>query len=186
MKKNANILCPSCEKGHFHPKTTDYMAELPDGLKLTIPNVKLDVCDHCGEIAISIEAAKIIDATIAEQNEQLSPHELENIRENLNLDQTEMSEVLGLGGKTYHRWEKGTQIPSRSMCHYLRVLGEFPEAFDWLRNRQWRRSNRIAASQLKFDFSEAFPDLKPSQLTSPVSTHTRFNPARALFGAATV
>ena len=40
-----------------------------------------------------------------------------------------MSEILGLGTKTYHKWESGAQFPTRSMSYYIRMLAEFPEAF---------------------------------------------------------
>ena len=84
------------------------------------------------------------DDAIAEHTERLTTDELREIREQFELDQTEMSEALGLGNKTYHRWENGTQYPSRSMGYYLRVLREYPDAFRWLRARQWRERDRLA------------------------------------------
>ena len=84
------------------------------------------------------------DDAIAEHTERLTTDELREIREQFELDQTEMSEALGLGNKTYHRWENGTQYPSRSMGYYLRVLREYPDAFKWLRDRQWRERDRLA------------------------------------------
>jgi DNA-binding XRE family transcriptional regulator len=66
---------------------------------------------------------------------------MREMREQFGVDQTEMSEALGLGGKTFHRWEKGSQYPSRSMGYYLRLLRQFPEAFEWLRSRRWKRRN---------------------------------------------
>jgi DNA-binding transcriptional regulator YiaG len=135
-------------------------------------------------VVLSADAADAVDAAIAEQTEQLTPRELERIRDDLGVDQTEMSEILGLGGKTYHRWEKGNQVPSRSMGFYLRVLAEFPEAAVWLRKRGWRKRNRLAAEPIAFDFCAAFPDLTATQ-SAPVTREVpRYNPARALFGKA--
>jgi putative zinc finger/helix-turn-helix YgiT family protein len=185
MNPSTTVLCPICGKGHLIPKVIDYTVSLPDGLKIIVPKVSVEICEQCGEIALSTAAGRQIDAYIAEQNEQLSPRELERIREDLGVDQTQMSEALGLGTKTYHRWEKGNQIPSRSMGYYLRVLAEFTEAFEWLRERRWREKNRLAViSTLRasVDFDTSFPDLRgsgnsPSRLSRP-----RFNPARALLG----
>jgi hypothetical protein len=122
---------------------------------------------------------------IAEQTEQLTPRELEGIWERFNLDQTETSETLGLGGKTFHRWLKGTQYPSRSMGYYLRVLAEFPEAFEWLKERGWRRRNRVAQLP-KLQFELQFPDLartstetewmRADTLSSSEGGRLRFNP----------
>jgi hypothetical protein len=68
------------------------------------------------------------------------------------------------------------------MGYYLRVLREFPEAFQWLRERGWRCKNRIRLATIEPGFGTAFPDLaatknEPVKLEAP-----RFNPAKALFG----
>src|SRR5262249_23522062 len=150
-------LCPACDTGHLREQRLDYTVTAGDGVKVVVPNLLVEVCDHCGEIVLSADAADRVDAAIAEQTDQLTPRELERIREDLDVDQTEMSEVLGLGGKTYHRWEKGNQVPSRSMGYYLRVLAAFPEAFAWLRERAWKKQSRLAG--LAIDPAVAFPDL---------------------------
>ena len=184
MNAESANLCPACDTGQLRAQRLDYTVTAADGVKVVVPNLQVEVCDHCGEIAVSADAATAIDATIAEQTEQLTVRELERIREDLGVDQTEMSAILGLGGKTYHRWEKGNQVPSRSMGFYLRILSEFPEAFAWLRGRGWRRRNRLAIPALAFDFSTAFPDLTATQSAPTVREVPRFNPAKALFGKA--
>ena len=146
MNAQSANLCASCEKGNLREQRLDYTVTAADGAKVVVPNLLVEVCDHCGEIAVAADAAAVVDAAIAEQTEQLTVRELGRIREDLGVDQTEMSEILGLGGKTYHRWEKGNQVPSRSMGYYLRTLAEFPEAFAWLRERGWRTKKRHAAS----------------------------------------
>jgi putative zinc finger/helix-turn-helix YgiT family protein len=135
-------ICPFCQKGKFVQTKIDYKVGLPDDQSFIVPRLAVDRCDQCAEIAIPGPSSRRIEAAIAEHTEQLTPRELKQIREDLALDQTEMSEILGLGSKTYHRWEHGTQYPSRSMGYYLRVLHEFSHAFDWLRMRGWRKQTR--------------------------------------------
>jgi HTH-type transcriptional regulator/antitoxin MqsA len=147
MKTDPANLCPACDAGQLREQRLDYTVTAADGVKVVVPNLLVEVCDHCGEILLSADAADTVDAAMAEQTDQLTPRELERIREDLGLDQTEMSEILGLGGKTYHRWERGNQVPSRSMGYYLRVLAEFPPAFAWLRDRGWRSRNRLAGCE---------------------------------------
>ena len=185
MKKittNTDTLCPVCGEGQLRPQRIDYTVKLKDGSEVTVPDLPVDQCDHCGEVALSPEAADKVDATIAEQTEQLTPRELERIREDCGVDQTAMSEILGLGGKTYHRWEKGNQVPSRSMGYYLRLLAEYPETFAWLRNRGWRTKNRVSGPTPIIDLHTAFPDLRGATRTLIRFEESRFNPARALFG----
>ena len=144
MNDSKNTICPCCGEGSVRTLKRDYIAAIGEGQKLSVPNVEMEVCDKCGEEILSLESARLVDDAIAEHTERLTTDELREIREQFELDQTEMSEALGLGNKTYHRWENGTQYPSRSMGYYLRVLREYPDAFKWLRARQWREHNRLA------------------------------------------
>jgi putative zinc finger/helix-turn-helix YgiT family protein len=184
MKTENSNLCPTCDAGQLREQRIDYSVTAADGVKVVVPNLLVEICDHCGEIILSADAADTVDAAIAEQTEQLTVRELERIREDLGVDQTEMSEILGLGDKTYHRWEKGNQVPSRSMGYYLRALAEFPMAFAWLRGRGWRRRNRLAPQAAAIDFGTAFPDLTATQHAPIARAVPRYNPARAFFGKA--
>ncbi|MDD5261252.1 MAG: type II toxin-antitoxin system MqsA family antitoxin [Methylacidiphilales bacterium] len=183
MKKETQALltCPCCNKGKLEPTVMDYRITVQDGIEITIPQLAVEICDQCGEVALPADSTVRVDEAVAAQNEQLTPRELENIRENMELDQTQMSDLLGLGGKTYHRWENGIQVPSRSMGYYLRILAEFQEAADWLRERGWRKKNRIR-KQLNLPFAESFPDLARKnpgfERTYTGLQNRRINPAR--------
>jgi putative zinc finger/helix-turn-helix YgiT family protein len=176
--------------GHYEEIVTEYRATLADGVELEIPGVKLLRCQNCGDELIPAETQDQIDRAIAEKTEQLSQQELEEISVKFDLDQTQISEVLGLGSKTFHRWLNGTQYPSRSMCYYLRVLAEFPEAMEWLKERGWRRHNRVSQIE-KINLATQFSDLAwvTRQLPSAVrgwqqqnfseTENRRFNPVSA-------
>jgi putative zinc finger/helix-turn-helix YgiT family protein len=184
MKTKPAEICPACDGAKLREQRRDYTITAADGVKVVVPNLLVEVCDYCSEVVLSADAADAVDAAIAEQTEQLTTRDLERIRDDLGVDQTEMSEILGLGGKTYHRWEKGNQVPSRSMGFYLRILAEFPEAFLWLRERGWRRQNRPASTLVEVDFKTAYPDLAITEGATVTTTVMRFNPAKALFGKA--
>jgi putative zinc finger/helix-turn-helix YgiT family protein len=171
MNASKSTNCPFCVEGTLHLVKRDYVANIGDGQKHTIPNIEMEVCDKCGEEILSLESAREIDAAIAEHTERLMPEELREIREWFNVAQDEMSEALGLGAKTFHRWEKGSQYPSRSMGYYLRMLREFPEAFEWLRSRQWRGRNRIVTSERSplADMQRKFPQLPLSRLNALIT-----------------
>jgi putative zinc finger/helix-turn-helix YgiT family protein len=181
--------CPVCHKGKFELVQIDHTEEVAEDNPITVRDVWVDRCDHCGEIVFPGDTTYFIESVVAEQTEQLTPRELERIREDLgDLTQDEMSEVLGLGTKTYHKWESGAQFPTRSMCYYIRVLAEFPQAFEWLRGRAWRNMNRLQP-QAQSNFKAMFPDL--AKISSRITTlakqsdQNRINPAcglrRAIF-----
>jgi putative zinc finger/helix-turn-helix YgiT family protein len=158
MKTGEKMSCCSCQHETYTEVYDRYETVVADDVKIAIPRVKLLRCLNCGDELLPPETQKQIDEAIAEKTEQLSPRELEAIWERLNLDQTQTAEVFGLGSKTFHRWIKGTQYPSRSMGYYLRVLAEFPEALEWLKERRWRKKNRVVQFQ-KLQFESQFPDL---------------------------
>lgn len=185
MKKSEKMACCACGQGHYEEVFDRYETVAADDVKIFIPRVKLLRCSKCGDELLPPETQKQVDQAIAEQTDQLSPRELETIWEQLNLDQTQTAEVFGLGSKTFHRWLNGTQYPSRSMGYYLRVLAEFPDALAWLKERGWRKKNRVAQFQ-KLDFQLQFSDLArittetewrlASTPTEKEGARLRFNP----------
>ena len=152
------MTCCECGQGHYEEVFDRYETVAADEVKIFIPRVKLLRCSKCGDELLPPGTQKQIDEAIAAQTDQLSPRELEAIWEQLNLDQTQTAEVFGLGSKTFHRWLNGTQYPSRSMGYYLRVLAEFPDALEWLKERGWRKKNRVVQHQ-KLEFQLQFPEL---------------------------
>ena len=159
-KTLAGQKCPICDAGKFQLAQINHTEEVASDNPIEIRGIWVDRCDHCGEIIFPGDTTRFIESVVAEQTEQLTPRELEMIREDLGVQrQDEMSEVLGLGAKTYHKWESGAQFPTRSMSYYIRVLAESPQAFDWLRRRGWRNKNRLTQPDAQADFAAMFPDL---------------------------
>jgi len=182
----AGQTCPACRTGKFALAQIDHTEDLAEDNPITIPGIWVDRCDHCGEIVFPGDTTRFIESVVAEQTEQLTDREFERIREDLAVaTQDEMSEILGLGLKTYHKWESGKQYPTRSMSYYIRVLAEFPEAFDWLRRRAWRQKNRLAQAAGQPDLAVMFPDLAANppasaRIATPRAQSPRMNPARGL------
>jgi len=182
----AGQTCPCCQQGQFALVQIDHIEQVADGDPITVSGVWVERCDHCGEIVFPGETTRFIEAAVAEQTEQLSPRELERIREDLGVaTQDEMSEILGLGLKTFHKWESGRQFPTRSMSYYIRVLAEVPGAFEFLRRRAWRAKNRVATPQAEADLAAMFPDLTAnpstsSRIANPRAQSPRLNPALGL------
>ena len=182
----AGQTCPCCQQGHFALIQIDYTEPVEDDNPITVPGVWVERCDHCGETVFPGETTRFIETAVAEQTEQLTPRELERIREDLGVaTQDEMSEILGLGLKTYHKWESGRQFPTRSMSYYIRVLADVPGAFEFLRCRSWRTKNRIATPAAESDLAAMFPDLAANPPAAPrigsTGAHSaRINPALGL------
>lgn len=176
--------CPARSNGQFQLVQIDHTEEVASDNPIEFRGIWVDRCDHCGEIVFPGDTTAFIESVVAEETEQLTPRELERIREDLGVaTQDEMSEILGLGLKTFHKWESGRQFPTRSMSYYIRLLSEFPEAFDWLHRRAWRPKNRVKHSTQVPDIHDRFPDLP--RLGAPLfrTVHAP-NPARGFETAA--
>jgi DNA-binding transcriptional regulator YiaG len=185
-KSLAGQICPACRQGHFQLLQTEHVEQVAQDNPLTIPSVWVDRCDHCEEVVFPAETVHFIESVVADQTEQLTPRDLEHIREDLGVDtQDQMSETLGLGTKTYGNWERGNQFPTRSMSYYIRVLADVPGAFEFLRRRAWRSKNRVATPPAQADLAAMFPDLAANppalpRISNPRAQSPRINPALGL------
>ena len=97
------------------------------------------ICNKCEEIIIPEVFSIEIDAAINVYNEALSPSEVKQILDRLNVSPEDFAETIGVGLKVVNRWIRGTQRVSRHFGYFLRALDENPEMFLWLKNKSWRK-----------------------------------------------
>jgi hypothetical protein len=62
------------------------------------------------------------------------------------------------------------------MSYYIRVLADVPGAFEFLRRRAWRASNRVANPPAEADLVAMFPDLPSRFLVFECKTTTQESP----------
>lgn len=174
--------CPECENGTIQSVTEDYTLRTTDGHVITVPRVELHRCDSCGLLLVPASSSRYISEYEARESEQLTREELHAIFERSDLTQKDFAEALGLGEKTFHRWLKGTQVVSRSMGYYLRAMDRFPEAFDWVKTRGWRKPPHSSPCQPIRHVEARFPALerRTASATRETVNSIQFNPARAL------
>ncbi|MEO5510414.1 MAG: type II TA system antitoxin MqsA family protein [Longimicrobiales bacterium] len=83
-------------------------------------------CANCNEELVTEELADLVEqeaaAAYRKVAKRLGPTEIRAIRENLGLTQDLFERALGLGPKTFVRWESGRVIPGRSMDNLLRGI----------------------------------------------------------------
>ena len=75
-----------------------------------------------GEIHLVGEALEKIEQVKARYEGIMLPTDIRRLRERCGLSQNEMCNALGLGKKTWTRWETGRERPSRSMNNMLVFL----------------------------------------------------------------
>lgn len=96
----------------------------PDGsVRATVP-VELNgyIDEFTGEECFTAEELMKIDSAKAYYAGIMLPDEIKALRERFHKTQEEMCDILGMGRKTWTRWETGAVVPNASMCKTLFLL----------------------------------------------------------------
>jgi putative zinc finger/helix-turn-helix YgiT family protein len=120
--------CPECKEGVLVERTGDYETTYRDrnerSHRLRVPAVTWLECEKCGDVTLDDRAMANIEAARREALGLLSPDSIRAFRGGLQKTQGAMSALLGIGEKTYTRWESGAFIQSEAFDRYLRLLME--------------------------------------------------------------
>ena len=185
--------CFACGEGHYQEVIQDYRLDLPEGETLTVPKLLILRCGKCGEDTIPPDSSRRIETAVEQHQDTLPSAAVRSFLEQFQIDQTEAAEALGMGGKTLHRWARGTQRVSRSMGYFLRALMAHPAVYEWIRDRHWRSAEQnmvqTPVEQLggywEADYQVRFPascgrTSGPQIESTPMANIRKFNAARGL------
>ncbi len=129
--------CGKFEKKRVkQPYSYDYSHDGRPPTTITIPDLEVIACTnpdcpgHETRESTSFDAAATLRITIETYRQLglLTPDEVRAGRKKLGLKQSELQELLGLGGNSLSRWEKARVYQSRSMDKLLRIVFGVPEA----------------------------------------------------------
>ena len=130
MPKNDDVKCPLCGKGVLKDEVRDHETFFREGthnIKLVVKDLRVKRCTECKEEFMPKEALERVQAEKHKRRGLLTMEQLKEIRLRLGYTQVEMAELLGVGKKTYLRWEKGLYLQNTSMDRYIRLIAENPE-----------------------------------------------------------
>jgi putative zinc finger/helix-turn-helix YgiT family protein len=139
-------VCPACGAGSLKEVTGEFKTQIEgaDGrpTTLSVPEVSWRHCDSCGEDLLDEDATKAITRAHRAALKLLTAEEIRSLRQRLGKTQAQMSELLGIGEKTYCRWESGVHFQSEAFDRYLRLLEAAPELVDLLNEiRLYKQGN---------------------------------------------
>ncbi len=130
MADQDNVKCPMCGSGFLEDEIADhetYFREGAHNIKLVIKDLAIKRCSNCKEEFMPKEALERVQTEKHNRRGLLTMEQLKEIRKKLGYTQVEMAELLGVGKKTYLRWEKGLYLQNTSMDRYIRLIAENPE-----------------------------------------------------------
>jgi putative zinc finger/helix-turn-helix YgiT family protein len=158
MPKEKSEICPLCGKGKLAELQGDFTTQVdgPGGnpTTLTVRSINWRHCDSCNEDLLSEEATAAITASHRAILKLLTADEIRSIRQRLDKTQAQMSELLGIGEKTYCRWESGTHFQSEAFDRYLRALQASPDLVDLLNDIKRQKETVPLSSASKFEYLE--------------------------------
>jgi putative zinc finger/helix-turn-helix YgiT family protein len=155
-----NARCPACGHNKLRREVGDFASQFEDSAgkvrEVVVNGITKDICESCGEFVLSEGDEDKISAAQRAAMGLLSAHDLEAFRKRLGKSQEEMSELLGLGKRTWCRWESNDHFQSESFDRYLRLLMFVPANIQALELISVRKDALDSQSTL----AERFPYIK--------------------------
>lgn len=134
MKK----ICTACgnrnlvrRKGtfHFEVRSRGANADVRKSY-VDVKNAVWDECEVCGEQLLSRELDKTLENWQYAREGLLTPDDIRNIRLRHKLTQKRISEIIGVGEKSYTRWENGMSMQNKAMDNLIRIFDKSPKLFE--------------------------------------------------------
>lgn len=124
--------CPLCGESTLVEKQGEFRFEPPasiPGGAIVIADTRWRHCESCGEDIIPHELDKALDRQRYQRLGLLPPEDIRRVREKTGLSAVNMSHLLGVGEKTYTRWENGHSLQTRASDTLIRLIDNNAEMF---------------------------------------------------------
>jgi len=153
--------CPVCGEVALEHRQGDYVfhwpTEVSDEATSVFPHSEWAECTACGEKVLSEALDQRIEQEQYRVQGLLCPAEVREIRERTGLSQLQMARLLGIGDKTYARWEAGLTVQNKSTDNLIRLAADHPELFAELEAQRDPKRKEETARYIKL-----LPSLKPA------------------------
>ena len=117
--------CPFCGQQTLQQRSGEYQFTPPDnvpGGAIVVAKAHWFECTTCGEAIIPDELSRAIESERIKRLGLLTPVEIKSIRERTGLTALAMAQCLGVGDKTYTRWENGKSLQNKANDTLIRIL----------------------------------------------------------------
>ena len=124
--------CPNCGAESLETRQGEYRftppANIPGG-EIIVPVAEWQQCTSCDEQILGPELEAGLEDHRYKRLGLLRPEEIKRVRQRAGLTQTDMAQFVGVGEKTYTRWECGRSLQNRSSDNLIRLANRYPELF---------------------------------------------------------
>lgn len=135
---NSSVPCFECESGRLQPVTEDHASRHPKLGDFVVRAVPMLRCDQCGDTVIGDEGNARIDSYLDAALNAISPEDIQAFLTKYHLTQRRASQITGYGEKNLSRWLTGRARPSESVSNFLRLLLADEDAFERLKQKNFK------------------------------------------------
>ena len=150
--------CAICGSDELTERHGTYVFEWPEGhaeASSAFDDATWQECARCGEQILPPALIARIEAERYRLEGLLSPMEVREARTRIGFTQLEMARLLGVGDKTYTRWELGLSTQTKSMDNLVRLADQHPDVLLEIEaQRKPQRRAEIAAYVHSLDASK--------------------------------
>jgi transcriptional regulator with XRE-family HTH domain len=146
--------CAECKHKAVVPTTIAHTAQIRhegEPHEVFVPDLPVHACQHCGAVAMGVEADHRVRAQLRDDLDLLQPAVIRANRLSRGLTQAELGLLLGFAGESVSRWERGV-LQCRTTDNLLRAFFDLPAFRDYITSRKDVVS---VHEQTEFDFGDA-------------------------------
>jgi putative zinc finger/helix-turn-helix YgiT family protein len=140
--------CLACGEYTLEEKHGEFRFDPPPNIPggtIVVADATWQHCSRCGEAVLPYELNKALDREAMKRQGLLMPEEIREVRKRTGLSAVDMAYLLGVGEKTYTRWETGRSIQNKGNDTLIRLLDANADAFASIQaERQPNREATIA------------------------------------------
>ena len=132
VSQDSSHHCPTCGSPELRAEHGDFRFEPPaniPGGAIVVPNAHWHTCGACGEQIIPHETSEAIERERNRRLGLLTPVEIRAVRARTGLSAVDMASLLGVGEKTYTRWESGRSLHNKSSDTLIRLADRYSGLF---------------------------------------------------------
>ncbi len=130
MRYKSGSTCPVCQSGKLIHKLVEEKFSYK-GKPFSVPNYEVFGCPECGEEFVDDKTIRRTEKILTDFRRKvdglLASDEIRAIREELNVTQEKLADILRVAKKTFARYENGQVTQSKNMDTILRLLAKRPE-----------------------------------------------------------
>lgn len=126
------LQCDECGRMTLEQRHGDFEFHWPESFSMhtaVFRNADWLECTSCGQREVPPALAERIEARRYRLEGLTAPDEIRAVRERLELNQVAMARLIGVGEKTYTRWENGLSLQTKSMDNLIWFAAVCPQLF---------------------------------------------------------